>query len=791
MQDLAVGTRSLMRAPSFTITASLILAFGIGLNVALFQFVRVAMLRPPAIKAMASWARLVDAEPRGTSTTVPYPLAEFVKTNSGVLAAVLVESGSSIGWGRDAAEQVDCSFVSPNWFDEIGYGPLHGRLLTESLDARADLPSVVVSYTFWNNRLGANPNVVGTTAYLDRKPVVIAGVAAKEFPGLDFNVPSVFIPITQQGYFYPERRFLHAWDERTVDLYGRLREGVSPAAAREGLRATMQAAAQAHPEIKSGHWLEPRMASDAFMSEGQRQDIFMVLSLIAMLTTIVLMVAAANIGSLVMSRAAGRVRELGVRMALGARRSRIVRQLVIEAVPLVTLGVAGSLLFASTTSTTVAALADLPPYLDFGLEWQSVAVATAFGAIGLIVAGLLPAWKVAQQHLIDAVKDGGHQVSQSLDRAVMRRVLVGAQVAGSCVLLIIAGMMVRSVQRVVAGDVGFDYERAAVLELPLGREGITGAAALAYWQAVKERVRANPEVSNAALVTTPPMGGRVDEYVYDALPRLSVMAQSVDPEFFDTMKVPLIAGRHFAANEAGAVVISRRLAMEMYGTLDVVGQRFPKSSREPLQGTITGIAEDAHSIKVNAINAAEVYRPLKPEDFSLVCLLASARGDASRLLPILREAGARDPRVIPVAHMMRDDFAKAMQGPRITGAIAGAIGMMTLALACLGIFGVVSYGLALRSREIAIRVALGAPAAGLLTVLARTVLAPVAIGIAVGVAVAVPLGGALKSEPFYLQNVDPLTFVMALIVLVLAAGVAAVWPAIAMLRGNPIEALRH
>jgi predicted permease len=791
MQDLVVGTRSLKRSPSFTITAALILTFGIGLNVTLYQFVRVAMLRPPAIGSVSSWARFVDAEPSGTTTTVPYPLAEFVKSNSNVLAAVLVESGASVGWGKDAREQVDCSFVSANWFDETGYGPLYGRLLTESIDTRSDIPSIVVSYTFWMNRLGGDPNVVGTTAYIDRKPAVIAGIAPKNFPGLDFSVPSVFIPISQREYFYPESAFLRSWDSSTVDMYGRFREGLSAAAVREGLRSTVQAAAREHPEIHADHWLEPRLATDAFMSDGQRADIFMVLSLIGALTIVVLIVAAANLGNLVMSRAAGRVRELGVRMALGARRSRIIRQLVIEAVPLAALGVAGSLLFVSIVTQTIAVVSGFPPYLEFRLEWQTIALAMAFGAVGLIVAGLLPAWKVAQQQLIQTVKDGGQQLTQALDRAVLRRVLVAAQVAGSCVLLIIAGMMVRSVQRIVLGNVGFDYEHAAVLSAPLARNGITGDPAQAYWRAVKERVLANPEVRNAALVTMPPMGGLVDETIYDDLRQLTVMIQNVDPEFFDTMKIPLIAGRIFAANETGAVIVSRRLALEMYGTLDVLGQRFPKPSKERLQGTIVGITADAHAIKINATDVAEVYKPLMAEDFPLVFLVAAARTDADRLVTVLREAGAQDSRVIPVAHAMREDFSKAMQGPRITAAIASAIGLVTLALACLGIFGVVSYGLALRTKEIGIRVALGARPMALLRVLVRNVLAPIGGGIAAGMVIAVPLSGALRTEPFYLENVDPLAFLLALIVLILAGASAALWPAIKMLRGDPVEALRH
>jgi macrolide transport system ATP-binding/permease protein len=790
VQDLTVGVRTLVKAPSFAITATLILTFGIGLNVTLFQMMRVGLLRPPALKNVDSLVRFLRSAPNSTTSAVPYPLAQFVEDNNTALAAVLLETSGTMAWGRDAGEEVKASFVSANWFDELGYGPLHGRMLSKSLDARADIPSVVLSFTFWQNRLGANPNLIGTTVYIDRKPVIVAGVAHPKFPGLDFNVPDVFVPIAQREYFYPESTMLRAWGEGTVDIYGRLRDGVSPAAAREALRSTMQAIAAQRADVKSDEWLEPLLARDNFMRPSERIAVLAVVSLMGGLTGLVLIVAAANLGNLVMSRATGRVRELGVRMALGARRSRIVRQLVIEMVPLAALGAAGSLAFASATSTVIAALGGFPPYLDFSIEWQTVAVAVALGIVCLVVVGLVPAWKVAQQHLIDAIKDGGQHVSRTLDRSRLRRVMVAAQVAGSCLLLIVAGMMIRSMQRAVDSSTTFDYERAAVLSIPLDRYGIKGDAARSYWYRVKERARGNPEVEEAAIVTAAPLGGRRFQTSYDDTPGIDTFSQAVDPEYFAAMRIPLIAGRLFGPSDAGTAIVSRRLALEMYGTLDVLGRGFPKSATKA-EATIIGVAADAHSIKIGANNVVELYVPLKLADFSEVFLIARARSDADRLLPILREAATIDPRVIPAARAMRDDFDREMQGPRMASTIAAGVGVLTLALACLGIFGVVSYGVALRTKEIGIRVALGAQQPALLRAIVRQVLTPVGIGVAIGLVLAIPVGLALGSEPFYLENADPIAFASALAVFFGAGAVAALWPAYQVLKRNPVDALRH
>jgi hypothetical protein len=371
--------------------------------------------------------------------------------------------------------------------------------------------------------------------------------------------------------------------------------------------------------------------------------------------------------------------------------------------------------------------------------------------------------------------------------------MVTSQVAGSCLLLIVAGMMIRSMQRAVDSSTTFDYARAAVLSIPLDRYGIKGDAARSYWYQVKERARGNPEVEEAAIVTAAPLGGRRFQTSYNDTPGIDTFSQAVDPEYFAAMRIPLIAGRLFGPTDARTAIVSRRLALEMYGTLEVLGKGFPKSAAEAseAEATIIGVAADAHSIKVGANNVVELYVPLKPADFSEVFLIARARSDADRLLPILREAATIDPRVIPAARAMRDDFDREMQGPRMASTIAGGVGMLTLALACLGIFGVVSYGVALRTKEIGIRVALGAQQPALLRSIVRQVLTPVGVGALIGLVLAIPAGLVLRGEPFYLENADPIAFGAALAVFAGAGAVAALWPAYQVLRRNPVDALRH
>jgi hypothetical protein len=280
----------------------------------------------------------------------------------------------------------------------------------------------------------------------------------------------------------------------------------------------------------------------------------------------------------------------------------------------------------------------------------------------------------------------------------------------------------------------------------------------------------------------------VFETAFKDAPGLRALSQHVDPEYFSLMRIPILAGRVFNPGESDAVVISQRLARNMYGSEQALGQGFPRSAPK---NTVVGIAADAHTIQVSATNVAELYRPLSLEDFSLVYLVARARGDVTRLPPILREAAELDPRVIPSTRLTRDDFAHRMRGPRIASAVSAGIGALTLLLACLGIFGVVSYSVVLRTKEIGIHIALGARRSAIVRLIVRQVLSPVAFGMAFGLAAAIPAGFALSGEPFYVQRVDPAAYALALGLFAAAATCAAAAPALRALKRDPIRSLRN
>jgi predicted permease len=790
MQDLKLGVRGLMRAPAFAITGVLILTFGIGLNLTLYQMASVGLIRPPALKNPETLARFRRLAPHSSTTTVPYPITQVVAQDKTVLSAVLVEAFAPVVWGKELTN-IPALFVSPNWFSELGTTPSAGRLFSEGVDTATSGPVVVVSHQFWRTQLGSNPDVVGSTIDVNRKPVTVIGVSSPEFTGTDLNPPNAWLVMNQREYYFPDSPFLREWVSDGADLYGRFKEGTSPVAVRERMRALMAGLHQERPDVVAAdEWLEPAMASQRFMDARERLGIMTALSILGALTTLVLAVAATNVGNLVLSRATGRSRELGVRVALGAKRSRIVRQLIAETTPLALLGAAGGITLAYWASTTIALVGGMPESVSLAPDWSTIAISLFLSVVTLLVIGAVPAWKVARQELMAAIKDGGQQMSINLDKARLRRFLMAAQVCGSCLILVLAAMMTRTLQRVLSNDLGFEYEHAVTLHPGLGRYGYEGEQAAGYWNMVKARVEQHPEVAALAIALSPPLGGRVSETQFNDAPGLEVISNHVEPAFFSTMEIPLLLGRTFQSGDdpAATVIISRTLAAAMYGSVDVLGRGFPLS--EPT-ATIVGVAGDAHSIRIESAYTSELYRPLRKEDYVDAMLIARSRGDAAVLAPVLREAAVIDSRILPGVELLRDSFERRVTGNRIASAIAVSTGLLTLLIACLGIYGVVSYGATLRVKEFGIHLALGATSLAVLRLVVRQIVWPVAVGAVIGVAAAGPIGVAMTSGPIQLQATDPAAYAGAVLLFLASAIVAALVPAIRVIKSDPVQALRH
>jgi predicted permease len=514
-------------------------------------------------------------------------------------------------------------------------------------------------------------------------------------------------------------------------------------------------------------------------------------SLVGGLALLVLVVACANLSNLILSQAVNRLREFSIRASLGASRWRVLRQQLVESALITSAGTIGALIVGQWCARLLAVQTAMPPYVEFGLDWRVAAAACGVAFVAALAIGFVPAWMVSRKDLVSSLKDGGQQASSRLARTRFRLFSIGSQVMGCVVLLIVAGSTLRGFQRVVNADLGFEFRHVAVVDPALSRYGIANEAARGYWDEVKGSLAAIPEVEHLSRVSHAPLADSAGRSVFNDAPRLSVAQTTVDPEFFALLRIPILVGRRFEpADDGGTVVIvSRRLAVEMYGSVDVVGKGFPRSGGDR---TIIGVAADAPLVHVAATNVAELYLPVDRDRTSGLVLLASARTDPQRLLTPMRDAARRaDARVLPRTWLPTSRFEARVQGRRVASLIASLTGLLALALACFGIFGLVAYAASMRTHEIGIRRALGAGGTAIVVLLLRQLIGPMALGMALGTAAGVAVGSILEGEPFYLPAATADVPALAIAVLAVTAAAAALVPALRAVRLDPLAALRH
>lgn len=773
MQDLRFATRMLMKAPGFTLTAVLVLAIGIGVNVTAFSLFNLAVLKPLPVRDPDSIVRLQRRSPENIAAETPYLSMIFYREHSRTLSAVMAMTDGRLKLDDDV-QPVTASFVTANYFTELGTSAAYGRLLDPERDETANAASgVVLSYRFWQRRFGADPSIVGRTVHLNRRTATVIGVTPYAFGTLDGSYPDIFLPVTQQPYFVKGSKVLNDMTSGGgVRMWGRVVPGVTVNVAEQELLALTDDLRKQYPKLIWDH--EYIKSDPGGHLRVLQPEMYPALAMVGALVLLILVVSCTNLGGLLLARGVTREREIRIRMAIGASKKRVFRQLFTESLLLALLGSASGLTLSYAILRAALALADAPSWMSAAPDLRVLTFAAGMGFIAAVFFGLTPAWQIVRQQ---------HR------KPFVRQMLVGTQVAASCVLLIAAALLDRAVQHALYTDPGFGYEQVLSIEPQLADHGYTGPAARAYLEDLKSRLRAIPGVTSVALCKMPPLNDTISYTSINIEGRpVIVYPNWVDPEFFQTMNIPLLRGRTLAQGEPNAVIVSESLARKLWPGKDPLGQPFPADS--PNKKTVVGVAGNARVNAMNDGDSVEMYEAAPTADMAAMVVLLKTAGAPDNLVPMVKSISETiDPRLFPEIRVLKAAFQKNMQPVEQAAIVVSSMGMIAVVLAGIGLVGLVSYAVSQRTKEIAIRMAVGANRGQVLATILGQFAWPLVLGLVVGTGIAAGLSQVLRRILYGVSSLDALSYAGAIGVLVAIIAVAALAPGRQALRLDLARAL--
>ncbi len=813
-RDLRYAVRMLFKSPGFTLVALLTLALGIGANTSVFSLLNAALFRrvPAAQPDRLVWVAGTAADGR-RFRDLSYPEYRAFREHTSVFAGLLAYAGNwlALGSGAEPA-RVYGLVVTANYFDLLGLRPAQGRgFLPDEDDPATAQPVVVISDRLWRRQFGRDPAIVGKSVTVNGRSFTVIGVGPEGFTGTELGAPvEMWVPMGVQPLAMPTqpRQLTEdgAWWLRVV---GRLKPGVAVAQADAAVRTIAARRAREDPRL-----LEHAAAVVTPISGGldpaNRREALPILVLLMLVPGLVLLIACANVANLLLSRAAARRREVGVRLALGATRGRLVRQLLTESMVLSLVGGAAGVLLSFWITDLVMALARAPeelasaPVTDVRVLVFTLGLTVVTG----MVFGLAPALGATRADLVPALKDETGTVSHANRRSRLTNAFVVAQVALSLVLLVVSGLFLRSLKKATDVDPGFDARHAAALSLDLGLQGYTAERAGLFYRQLAERAAAIPGVRSVSLASVAPLSGTMwgTEVELEGEPAAtgreararSAYFSAIWPQFFRTLDIPLLAGRDFgAADVRGAppvVIVNETFARRSWPGQNPVGKRLKLWGDDEPFREVVGVARDSKYDELTEDPRPFLYVPERqmttvPQAMTL--LVRTAGDPASAVGPLrslLHEMDADLP-LFDVRTLERQILDR-LDKERGASSLLGIFGALALVLASLGLYGVMAYAVAQRTREIGVRIALGAARRDVLGLFVREGLRLCLIGVAVGVVLAAGLTRIVARFLYGVTPTDLLTFIAVALLLTGVAALASYVPALRAARVDPMVALR-
>jgi predicted permease len=804
--DVRYGLRKFLRAPLLISAAVITLALGIGANAAIFSLVDGIWMRPLAIAdpghlvAIQSLKTGATADSERTDTYSSFAEFEDIRAQTPAFADVAaVADRGLVLETNDGIQLLLARVVSDNYFEFMGVKPELGRLPSESEWKSSTTPLLVFSHGAWQRVLGGDPHIIGQTIRLKGAQAVAAAVMPAGFRGTDRMIdPQVYVAQSSWLALHPGERN-RPRDDREYNVYARLRMGATLAQAKGQLQAASANLAAAYPATNQGRTFSADWNSNI-------SDTFMrtVSLLLLGIAGAVLLIACTNVANLLMALNDSRRREIAMRVALGATRGQLLRQLVTEYALLAVAGLGGALLIARQVIAIVPALLPtmgFPLGFDFRIDERVIFFSAAVALVTLLAFGLTPALSSTRLDPLTALR--AQMAPQGRFRIPARKVFVVAQIAISMGLLIATGLLIKALIHVQSMDMGFNSaQNAVLLDIAVPEDSPR------YHQMLDEiatRTRALPGVTNASVarvVPFPDNGGGATQVVLapgevpSPTAGTSVWYNLIDNEYFHTMQVPLLRGRNFGsvdgAKTARVAILNQTLARQVFGTEDVVGKHLRLGRKEPVDVEIVGLAKNGVYGDLNEAPQPFLYLPSIQYEWTDMMLIATTTGDANALLPAARKV-IRDVNpdiVVLEPETMTDHMRVATYSNRMAAWLTTSLGGLALLLTGIGLYGVTAYAVSRRTREIGIRMALGEMRGSVFAAVLRDGLILTAVGAVIGVGLALLLGRGLSSFAFGVKPMDPEILGVAAAIVAATSLAALVSPARRALKVDPVRALR-
>lgn len=800
-QDIRYGARMLARRPLFTLVAVLTLALGVGANTAIFSIVDAVLLRPLPYPEPDRLIMIFDNFNRMGITDLPLSapeLADYHK-HAGVFETLdgyaTVQTNMT---GEGEPEQVRVTNVSANLLPTLGARTSRGRLFTASEDRPGNGQVVVISHGMWQRRFGSDPSVVGRTVRLSGTPFTVVGVMAPEFRFLEeteFWTPLALGP-----------DMLELRGMRWISAIARMKPGVTIDDARKALNRTTKELGEQYPKFYSKNAqfsITVRSLMDLTVGEV-RPALLVLLGAVGC----VLLIACANIASLLLARALGRRREMALRAALGAGRGRLIMQMLVESLLLAVMGgVIGLLLAYWGLDILLAFSPEGLPRVD-EIEINPIVLLFTLGLtlISGIIFGLVPALQVSRVHLNEALNEGGRGGMEGFGRRRLQNGLVIAEMALALVLLVGAGLALRSFAGILDVEPGFDPENLLTLSIALPEEQYTDQRPAEFFQTLSERVSRIGGVTGVGATNILPISGDGSDWTYivegkppaPGEPTPSGQWRVVTPGYFRTMKIPLLKGRMLSDDDriggTNVMVINSTMEALHWPAGDAIGKRIKLGvdTAQPWR-TIVGVVGDVRHFGLDKDVRQEMYFPSNQFPQAAMQVVVRTTGEPLDLVEAVKaDARALDPDV-PVANVSTMEYMvdKSVMGRKLNMGVLAAFAGLALLLATIGIYGLMSYSVAQRTREIGIRMALGASPAQVRRMVLRQGMATTLAGILIGLAGSFLLARLMESFLFGVAASDPPTYITVTLVLLIAALLACYLPARRATGVDPMVALRH